>query len=526
MKRKFLRKKIILSVAIAAALVLATLVSLLYFSNRIIKAELEKALGKDSRIERLSLGWNRVEARGVDVSKGGQTFFRARRVEVRASFFTLFGRRYSISRLTVEHLSLILRLDEKGDVINPMSAGQVGPSQEELMGLKRAIDLGHLVISDGAVTISDERPGGPATAELTGIEAKIDNFALPVENSATRVSLRMAVKGKLMSAAVTAEGSFNPATRSGRLAIGLSNVEGLADAEGPRAKAESVRFTASSQGREGTGQNVLLSDVTLTKPFIRIRENRAGYLVSPLPPRPKKGAIEEKTAFSLTFNKVAASGGEALFLDAEVSRPPYATRFTDTSWTADRFFFPLVDAWTAWGLSTTIRGKDSVGRIGGAGRTNFHTLETTGRLTLRGLDIFLLKPYLKKEGQAEVVGGTLDMDMDLTIRGRTIHAPTHVVIRNLQLAPGRGAGGKLLGVPRSLVVKLLQTSNNSIPLDFVVEGNVDNPLFKLRESFVRGLTFAVSRKLGLGVVEAGEGVVTKGERALRGLGKDIRGIFK
>ena len=143
-------------------------------------------------------------------------------------------------------------------------------------------------------------------------------------------------------------------------------------------------------------------------------------------------------------------------------------------------------------MSAHIPGKASTGQLGGAGRTNVRNFDTSGKLTLRSLDMMVVKPYLAKQGEADVRGGTFDMDMDLTIKDKKIHAPTHTVIRNLQFAPG-SATQRFLGVPRSLIVKLLESSKNEISLDLVVEGRLDDPKFDLSEDLVRKFTVRSAR---------------------------------
>ncbi len=219
------------------------------------------------------------------------------------------------------------------------------------------------------------------------------------------------------------------------------------------------------------------------------------------------------------------TNGEVLYLDGKISRPPHPIRITDISLKTDSFSLPATDKWTVWQLSAHIPGKASTGQFGGTGRTNLHNFDTSGKLTLRSLDMLTFKPYLQKKGEADLRGGTFDMDMDLTIKDKHIHAPTHTVVRNLQFAPGGGTE-RFLGIPGSLIIKLLETSKNEIPLDFVVEGRLDDPKFNLSENLVRKFAVAIGRKLGLNVVGAGENVVTQGGNVLKGIGKGLRGIFK
>lgn len=519
-----LQKKVIVAGAAFVVLILVALAVLIYFSNRIIKAELEKTLGERGRIESISLGWNKVDAYGVDLSKDGQSFFHAKKIKIKASFLTLLGRRYAISNLAIEQPSLVLQIDEKGDIANPLKSSRE-EAKEEGTAASHPLDLRHVLVSDGSVTIRDKRLKGEGPIQLTGIQLKLDNISFPVSDSASKVSLRMVMKGPIVSGTVACNGTINPGTRSGELIVEGTNLEALTDDRGPKVKTASLHFTASMKGQGQTPLNIVFSGATLTKPFIRVEEDRAGHMVGFLPWKTSEKAKPEKGGISMTFNDIAVTGGEVLYLDGKVDRPPYPIRVTDISLTTGAVSLPLTETWTTWQLSAHIPGKSSTGRLGGTGKTNFHSLDTNGKLTLRSLDIVVLRPYLQKKGEAELKGGTLDLDMDLTIRNKFIHAPTHTVLKNLQFASGGGVRDQFLGIPRSLIVKLLETSKNELPLDFVVEGRIDNPQFNLREDFARRLGVAIGRQLGLNVIGTGEKAVRQGGRVLEGIGKGIGGLF-
>ncbi len=524
MRAGFLKKKIVIVFAVVLVLLVAVFALLLYFSNRLIKAEIEKTLGERGKIESISLGWNKVDVYGVDLLKDGQSYFRSRRVQVRASFLTLIGSRYAISDLTIDQPVIVLRIDAAGNVVNPMGGG---PNEAEKKGApptSRPIDLHHVAVSNGTVTIDDEQLKSTGPIELTGVEATLDNLSFPLTDSSSKISLKMNVKSKTASGTVTCSGNINPESLAGQLTVDVANLEAFADSRGPAVKTAALHFVASSKGRGQGAQSIVLSGVTLAQPFIRIEEDKAGNIVSPLP-KPAKGQKTEKMPISITVNDLAVTGGEVLYLDGKISRPPYPIRITDISLKTDAFSLPATDKWTAWQLSAHIPGKASTGQLSGAGRTNIRSFDTSGKLTLRNLDMMVVKPYLQQKSEADLRGGTFDMDMDLTIKNKYIHAPTHTVIKNLQFAPG-GATQRFLGIPRSLIVKLLESSKNEIPLDFVVEGRLDDPKFDLSEDLVRKFAVAIGRKLGLNVVGTGESVVKQGGSVMKGIGKSLKGIFK
>ena len=64
------KKKIILIIFLITVALALTIALLVKNSNRIIKNELEKALGKNFSVERISLTWGAVEADGIKFKQG------------------------------------------------------------------------------------------------------------------------------------------------------------------------------------------------------------------------------------------------------------------------------------------------------------------------------------------------------------------------------------------------------------------------------------------------------------------------
>ncbi|MGE5790519.1 MAG: DUF748 domain-containing protein, partial [Syntrophaceae bacterium] len=213
-------------------------------------------------------------------------------------------------------------------------------------------------------------------------------------------------------------------------------------------------------------------------------------------------------------------------LDGKITRYPYPVRVTDIDLTADQLSYPVDNRDTAWRLSARMPGNQGTGTLTASGNTALKSRDTGAKVVLRNLDLTSFKPYLLKEGDVDVSRGFLDLDVDLGIRKRMLHAPAHSVLRDLQFVEGRGLKDQFLGVPRQLVVNALKTGNNQIEFDFVVEGSLDNPKFNLREDLVTRLTVGLAKKLGLSVIETGESVIIQSGKILRGVGDVMKQIFK
>ena len=116
--------------------------------------------------------------------------------------------------------------------------------------------------------------------------------------------------------------------------------------------------------------------------------------------------------------------------------------------------------------------------------------------------------------------------MDLRIKEKAIYAPAHAVIKDLVFVAGRGVKDEFLGIPRSQIVKSLETSNHRIGFDFILEGNLENPQFNFRGSLVKRFTVGLAKSLGLSVIDAGETVIIQGGRGIRDVGKELQKLFR
>jgi hypothetical protein len=133
-----------------------------------------------------------------------------------------------------------------------------------------------------------------------------------------------------------------------------------------------------------------------------------------------------------------------------------------------------------------------------------------------------------------ITKGFLDLDMNVKVVSQKIHAPGTAVLKDLEFASGSGIGSKFMGVPLSLVVASLKKSNNEIPVNFVIEGDLNNPKFDLKENLMGKILVAMAEKLGLpikGITEAvagaaGEKGAEKVGSGIKGIGENLKNIFK
>ena len=521
----FRKKLIIISAAIVLVIVVA-IVILVGLSNYIMKHELERALGANFRVERISLSWGSVEVYEPKFLKDGQPVTSAKRIILKAHLLTLLKPGFSISSVILEEPSIKLEVSQSGEWLVPIviAKKQEAPSTSKTGPLY----VKQIVIKDGTLFFQDHQLPEPNSIEAQKVNVRLEDVSIPFKNGSSKFAVQLQLAGKVISGVVTGSGTINLGTQGVDFKFEGQNLAFLdTSTAGPVSRVESIRFTAASEGIPA--KPLLFSDLVLTKPYIRLESDRNGKITSPLPGFPPKqtGAEEQRgTPVQVEVKNLKIAGGELLYLDGKIARQPYPVRLTDIALNADTLSLPPEDRYTTYQLSAHVPGNQSTGVLTSSGKTDFKTLDTNSKVSLRDLDLTSLKPYIIKQGEVDVSHGLLDLSLDLSIKKKMIDAPTHAVIKNLTFIPERGLKDEFLGIPRSLVVKALETNNHQIVFDFILEGNLQNPEFNFRGSLVNRFTTGLAKSLGLSVIEAGETVIIQGGRGIQGIGKGLKEIEK
>jgi hypothetical protein len=524
MNPHFRKKLIIVSAAIVLVLMVG-IVLLIPLSNYIVKHRLEWVMGGNFRVARISLSWGSVEVYEPKFLKDGQTVAYAKRIILRANLLTLLKPGFSISSAILEEPSINLEVSPSGEWVVPM----VIEKKQEVPSTSKPgpLYIKQIAVKDGTVLFQDHRLQDPNRVEVQKINLRLDDVSIPFRNVPSKFTLQLQLVGKLISGFVTSSGTFNFGTLGIDLKFEGQNLALLdTSAAGPVSRVQNLSFTATSEGN--SAKPLLISDLVLTKPYVRVERGRKGNITNPLPgliPNPPDQKKGRGITAQVEVKNLKIAGGELLFLDGEIGERPFPIRLTDIALNADSLSFPPEGRDTTYDLSGHIPGNESTGVLTASGRADLKTLDTNGKVSLSDLDLITLKPYIVKQGDVDVSRGFLDLSMDLSIKKKMIYAPTHAVIKDLAFIRGRGVKDEFLGIPRSLIVKALET-NHQIVFDFILEGGLEDPKFNLRGSMVNRLTIGIAKSLGLSVIDSGETVVIQAGRAIRGIGKELQKLFK
>ncbi len=347
------------------------------------------------------------------------------------------------------------------------------------------------------------------------------------------VGFRVAVgllKGKVVEA-------LGPESEIKELRVGWSAVE----VEGLRIKGRqgwpaadtlrADRVVIVPSLRSLLSDQIQVASVTVVKPYLsalRTREGKLRVVPSLLEAPPPK----ERPARSVRVGRLTLQDGVVELFDATVAQPPLKIRLEQIQATLRDVVAPALDGKTPLDITGVVKGVQRDGRVTLSGWAVPATKDSSIKTQLRSVDLVALQPYLTKASETRVQKGSLDLDMQSDVSKNRLRAPGRVVLSDLEFAPARGAMDTFMGVPRAAVVSFLRGKDNKIAVNFILEGDINNPQFKLNEAFATRIASSMAESLGVsirGIAEGVGGLVTKGAGAAGdatgGLGKALEGLF-
>ena len=272
-------------------------------------------------------------------------------------------------------------------------------------------------------------------------------------------------------------------------------------------------------------------DIIVEQPYVsvlRTQDGKLRLLPGLLERKPDAGKDEtgkdkdgKGAPPNVSLGRIELREGVLEFFDATVRHPPYRTRLEQLHAIVEDLQLPSLAGRTSLQIDGSIRGLRRNGKLSIAGWAELATKNSDIATRLSGVDLLALQPYLIKTSEIGVKQGTLDLTMKSTVRNNQLHAPGTVTLSRLELAPGNGALGTFMGVPRQAVVAALKDRKDQIAIKYVLEGNLNDPKFSLNESFSRRIGAAVADNLGISF----EGLTRGVGGTIEGLGGAVKKLF-
>lgn len=281
-------------------------------------------------------------------------------------------------------------------------------------------------------------------------------------------------------------------------------------------------------------KSLRIRELTILQPSFFFYRSREGALVGPWvmmkKEREEKEISEEKEkkkgeSTQIQIDRIRIQKGVIDFEDKKVGEPPAQIRLEDLDFEIRDIQYPLASSHSPIELKGKMKGRKQDGHIYVKGWIDVNTMDLDTLLKIQGVELKTFEPYYRKRVSAEIDSGYIDMESKIAVKDRIVDAPGNLELINLYIKEG----GTVLWIPAKTLVSLLEQKGHRIKVQFRVKGNMDNPQFKLQETFLTQVAISFAQALGIPIKVVGEEVLQgtlKGERGLvEGL-QSIEELFK
>lgn len=228
-----------------------------------------------------------------------------------------------------------------------------------------------------------------------------------------------------------------------------------------------------------------IKGIELDSPELTIKKDRNGKWL--LPEFNRRSAEAEKkknegSTIEIIVRSVRVDRGAILFAD-EVQGARFDLTDVAIDISSRLSFFSAGKASINASAKVSPSGKISINSKGNMVTGNFK-----GTLSIKDINMILLKPYMK--GDVEIKKGRLNLDSNVSLNKGNVKAPSHLNVRGLDIE----AKGAIMGVSAPLVIELIK-KKGEIALDFNTWGRYDNLQNDLKESFQKKVFAEVGRTI-------------------------------
>ena len=272
-----------------------------------------------------------------------------------------------------------------------------------------------------------------------------------------------------------------------------------------------------------------ISSITVDKGYVSALRSADGKLrVVPSLLEKKEEKKDAGKGPEVSIGTIELQDGVMEFFDATAKKPAHKIRLEQLQAKVTELHLPDLQAKSKLRFDGVLKGVKSDGKILIDGWMVFASKDSEFRNTLRGVDLMAMQPYLLKATDTGVRSGTLDLDMQSTVKANHLHAPGTLTLNGLQL----DSGGTFMGAPSAAVLKLMKGKDDKITMKFVLDGKLNDPNFRLNEGFSTRLASSFGEAMGISVEGLAKGAGSLGQKSVEaaggsaeGVGKAVKGLF-
>ncbi|HEY0972912.1 MAG TPA: DUF748 domain-containing protein [Solimonas sp.] len=224
------------------------------------------------------------------------------------------------------------------------------------------------------------------------------------------------------------------------------------------------------------------------------------------------------------LDSIRFEDGVIELFDGSVRQPPHRLRLNAVRVEVGELRVPTLDGRTSLRLDGTLGDREVPGRVTVEGWIEPMAGNSSFESQLQRVDLKLLEPYLIRDSETGVRGGTLDLQVRSTVTDQRLKAPGTLVLEDLELEPAGGLGATFMGLSRQAVIATMKNRDRRIELDFTLEGALDDPRFSLNEVLSIRLAVGIARTLGLSLEGVVRGIGDLGGQGLKAVGGAIEEV--
>lgn len=217
-------------IALIVIAVLVILVAIgIHFGAKALKSRVEEALGAESEIGEIRLGWNAVEVRGLRIKApqgwpAGDTL-RAQRILVVPDLRGLLSAQVRVAGIVIEegYVSALRTADGKLRVVPSLLERKAGKREGEKAP---EVGIGSIELRNGVVEFFDATVRKPAhRIRLEQLQAKVTNLQLPELRGQSRLQLDGVLKGVRSDGKISINGWMEFASKDSDITNKLRGVD-------------------------------------------------------------------------------------------------------------------------------------------------------------------------------------------------------------------------------------------------------------------------------------------------------------
>jgi len=228
--KKNVKRALAISAAVVVVLSMAA-VGGLHIAAQALKEQVRQALGGDSEVAEISVGWSAIEVRGVRIRAPqgwpAEDALRAERIIVRPDPASLFSARLYVPRIVVEHAYVSVWRTRDGKLkLLPSLLEKPAQTDAQADDATQPLTIGSIELRDSALEFFDATIRQPAhKTKLEHLHVTVDDLRVPALDGRTKITMDGMIKGVQRSGRLAVDGWMELAKKNSDISLRLAGVD-------------------------------------------------------------------------------------------------------------------------------------------------------------------------------------------------------------------------------------------------------------------------------------------------------------